>query len=289
MNTILTAGMTLSKLPCLHGELSGIAQHRADKPKVLALHGWLDNAASFIPLMQQMPDYDWFALDFSGHGHSRHVEAGMSYHFPDYVMDVKYAVDALGWQDFHLVGHSLGANVASIYAAACNEQVRSLSLIDGFGVFAADANDALKHVRQAIQTRLRFAHDVPRVYSSIESLIERRQMAGDISGQSARLLIEYAAICHGEGVQLLSDQRLKQSSFFYLTSAQVEAIFKGIQARTLFIRAKQGLLPALDSMQRLIDAVAKLDIHEIDGQHHLHMDEANDVAHVLDTFLKKAL
>ena len=38
---------------------------------VLALHGWLDNAASYIPLAAEW-SRTMVALDFSGHGHSDH-------------------------------------------------------------------------------------------------------------------------------------------------------------------------------------------------------------------------
>ncbi len=36
--------------------------------KVLALHGWLDNAASFLPLAAQLPTLDLVMVDLPGHG-----------------------------------------------------------------------------------------------------------------------------------------------------------------------------------------------------------------------------
>src|SRR5690606_29019174 len=66
--------------------------------RVLALHGWLDNAASFTPLAAALPELDLVALDLPGHGHSAYRPARTWYHFIDYIDDVLAALDALGWE-----------------------------------------------------------------------------------------------------------------------------------------------------------------------------------------------
>jgi pimeloyl-ACP methyl ester carboxylesterase len=65
------------------GRLAGLAWRCPDAPRVLALHGWLDNAASFIPLA--LPKLDLVALDLPGHGHSVHRHPSARYHFVDYL------------------------------------------------------------------------------------------------------------------------------------------------------------------------------------------------------------
>ncbi|MEZ5601350.1 MAG: alpha/beta fold hydrolase [Candidatus Competibacteraceae bacterium] len=77
-----------------------------DGVPVLALHGWLDNAASFDALAPLLPNTRLVALDLTGHGRSEHRPAGVHYHFVDFIPDVVAAADALGWNRFALLGHS---------------------------------------------------------------------------------------------------------------------------------------------------------------------------------------
>ena len=55
---------------------------------VLALHGWLDNSASFDRLAPLLPGLRLVALDLPGHGRSEHRAASAAYHFVDWVADV---------------------------------------------------------------------------------------------------------------------------------------------------------------------------------------------------------
>lgn len=77
---------------------------------VLFLHGWLDNAASFEPLIDEMAKLNsslrYIALDLPGHGHSTHAKSGF-YPFHDY-LDVLSQVIAELKTPVHLVGHSMG-------------------------------------------------------------------------------------------------------------------------------------------------------------------------------------
>ena len=57
------------------GRLAALAWGEPSAPTWLALHGWLDNAASFsrlAPLLCTRLGVRIVALDFSGHGHSLH-------------------------------------------------------------------------------------------------------------------------------------------------------------------------------------------------------------------------
>jgi len=94
------------------GQLAGLRWKTKGAPPVLCLHGWLDNANSFLPLAEHMTGLDIVALDLSGHGLSEHRHHTARYHFIDYLWDVDAALTALGWESCHLIGHSMGGGVS---------------------------------------------------------------------------------------------------------------------------------------------------------------------------------
>jgi len=80
---------------------------------IMALHGWLDNANSFDLIAPALPDFDIFALDFAGHGHSDHRPVHTPYLGILDVQDVIAVANHLRWENFSLLGHSMGAEVSA--------------------------------------------------------------------------------------------------------------------------------------------------------------------------------
>ena len=112
------------------GRISGLRSGESDAPKVLALHGWLDNAASFVPLSSHLHGIDLVAIDQPGHGRSAHLPPGTDYSFVGAMNAVLDVADALGWERFALLGHSMGAGIASMLAASCPQRIERLVAIE---------------------------------------------------------------------------------------------------------------------------------------------------------------
>ena len=95
------------KVAAASGELAALQWGDAAAPPLLALHGWLDNAASFArlaPLLARQRRV--IALDLPGHGRSAHMpEPARRYHVVDQVDAVLDFADALGFDRFDLLGH----------------------------------------------------------------------------------------------------------------------------------------------------------------------------------------
>ena len=128
-------------------ELAALAWGVATAPPLLALHGWLDNAATFATIAPLLPDRHVLAPDLPGHGHSRHRPAGAGHHFVDWVADVLGAADQLGWEAFDLMGHSMGAGIATLLAGAFPDRVRRRVLLEGFGPLSAPAEETISSTR----------------------------------------------------------------------------------------------------------------------------------------------
>ncbi|MEY5003729.1 MAG: hypothetical protein RL678_1538, partial [Pseudomonadota bacterium] len=104
-------------------------------PKLFLLHGWMDVSASFQFMVDALAS-DWhvIALDWRGFGLSERV-ATDCYWFPDYLADLDAMLDVLApEQAVTLVGHSMGGNIATLYAGVRPQRVSRLVNLEGFGL-----------------------------------------------------------------------------------------------------------------------------------------------------------
>ncbi len=253
---------------------------------LLALHGWLDNAASFDPLFARLPaHYQVVALDLPGHGYSDHRPAGTYYDFASAMIDVDAAVAKLGWDRFLLVGHSLGAGIASMMAGVWGNRVKGVVLIEGLGPFSWEAAEAPRRLRVFLEDRATLASKKLPVYADARAAADIRRKAGDLSQTSAEILIGRGLRPIEGGVTWRSDNRLRLPSSVRFTEAHVLAFLREIRCPALVIRAKSGMPfdPKIFSERAAV--IDGLKLVELPGGHHLHLDDPDTVAPVLREFL----
>ena len=254
-----------------------------DSP-VIALHGWLDNAASFVPLANHLKGVHLIALDLPGHGHSAHRSGANAYHFIDYATDVLLTAQALGLNRFSLLGHSLGAGVGALIAAVAPDKVTRLALVEGLVPFTGAPKSLLKQLRRHIDETCKPASP-RRVYESVEQAAITRQKVGDLSLAAAMLITERNLVKAADGYVWRTDRRLKKPSPLYLVDQQVHHYLSQIQCPALLIRSNQGIIrnwPSLSDRERHIE---HLNVVDIEGGHHCHMDDPQSVARHLSPFL----
>nr|MBP6439858.1 alpha/beta fold hydrolase [Thermomonas sp.] len=176
------------------GRIAGLRNH-GEGPRVLALHGWLDNAASFVPLAAHLRGIDLVAIDQPGHGQSAHLPPGTDYSFVGALNAVLDVADALGWDRFALLGHSMGAGIGSMLAAACPQRVERLLAIEALGALAEAPEHTVSRMREAVLAHRGLKDKRLRVFPDVDSAVRTRQYASRVPGSgldeaSVRLLVE---------------------------------------------------------------------------------------------------
>ncbi|WP_430392306.1 alpha/beta fold hydrolase [Dyella sp. 20L07] len=247
-------------------------------PPLLALHGWLDNAGSFARLAPLLARH-WhlIALDLPGHGHSDHLPPGMHYHFVDYVRSVLAAMDQLDLPRCVLLGHSLGAGIASLVTAAAPQRVERLLLIEGLGPIGDDGHHTLRRFRDALTSSA--TGRSLRSFSSVEQAISARTIASGLPAEQARPIVERGLQQADDGWRWRSDARLNRPSPIRLAEDQIHALLRGIESPTalLLSRPDTPYLPGAQ-MQARAACVPDITVSHMDGGHHLHLEHPHAVA-----------
>nr|WP_268820411.1 alpha/beta hydrolase [Paraglaciecola sp. G1-23] len=256
-----------------------------NKPMILALHGWLDNAASFVPIANYLVDYYIVAIDLVGHGKSTHRSADAHYHLVDYVHDVHELVTSQKWSPFILMGHSMGGIIASLYASTFNSNVQSLICIESFGPMTKSATSSPEQLQDAILSRLNSQSAKLKPLKSLQGTVKARAMIGEMSFSSAELLIERNLKRQDEQLVFSSDKRLRTLSSLRMTEEQAEAFMGNIQCPVLVISAIQGFEFVKQAISDRLGWVSNIQHSSCDGFHHFHMDNPARVAEQMVNFL----
>lgn len=270
-------------------KLSALTFGKKSQQPVLCLHGYLDNAASFIPLMQDELLHGKYiiALEWPGHGHSDHRSADAHYHFFDYVSDLKAMFTLNNWQEIDIVAHSMGAMVASAFAAAFPEKVRSLTLIDCYGFICAPIEETTKQLRQGILSREKPAKQ-SRNFSE-DTAVKARMHASDLQKEHADLIVLRSLKASKSGSDLYnwcSDPRLRRVSPYRLSLAQARQILSDIKCPIQLIYGDKGMKMVLNALNDFSDCINNLTTTELPGGHHVHMEQPKALSSLLIHFIE---
>ncbi|MGH9019034.1 MAG: alpha/beta fold hydrolase, partial [Acidimicrobiales bacterium] len=109
-----------------------VAEAGAGGRPLLLLHGFTGAKEDFTEWLDPLAARGWHAVapDHRGHGSSSHPDSEEAYSFTILADDNLALADALGWERFALLGHSMGGMVAQLMAAAAPERLTALVLMD---------------------------------------------------------------------------------------------------------------------------------------------------------------
>ena len=269
-------------------------------PKLFMLHGWMDVGASFQFLVDAL-QREWHVLapDWRGFGDSEWCPDG--YWFADYLadLDALLAHFAPG-EPVRLVGHSLGGNVACVYAGVRPQRVQRVVSLDGFGIPAErseQAPDKLAKWLDALADPPSFAP-----YANLAAVADRLQKNSPrLSRDRAEFLARHWAKALPDGTAVLvSDPRHKLPFPTVHRMEEVLAVWRRITAPVLWVAATESFIPkwlsahpegegATDGLVSIRARLAHVPHGKLitvsEAGHMLHLDRPDAVAAAIEPFL----
>jgi pimeloyl-ACP methyl ester carboxylesterase len=262
------------------------------RPLLVLGHGFLDASATFEDLVQPLlATCQVLAPDWRGLGYSEWPADG--YWFADYVADLDVLIDHYAGDSapLWLAGHSMGAQVASLYAGLKPGRVAKLILLDG--LFTPDMPAPLapdRYRRWLKQLRMPMR---AKTYASFEALAERiRVQHPQLSAGRALFVAHGWGADDGRGrVRLLADPRHRLNMPTLYRAAESMAIWRQIRAPTLFIDGSASNLHALISAEERAARRACFTQREetlVEGAGHmLHFDAPQRTGERMADFLRR--
>jgi pimeloyl-ACP methyl ester carboxylesterase len=254
----------------------------------IGLHGWLDNANTFERLAPLLPELNFIALDFAGHGYSDHRPLGVHYHPLYDIQEVLAVANELNWHQFNVIGHSMGASIGSELAAMFPDRVHASVQIDGFlATGGVSAEERIEQTRIAVEKILK-PHHQAKVFVDEEAMAERVTQATDQSLEASRVLVARGNKPVEGGITWRSDPRIRYPTPLRHTRDQINLLLKDSTSPSLLIVAEQG-----DEWYQGEIGVAQehhpnLRIERMAGPHHIHLepDYVGKVAAYVRDFLQ---
>ena len=262
----------------------------ADAPLLLMLHGWGDAGASFQFVVDAL-EGEWHVVapDWRGFGHTDWAPHG--YWYPDYLADLDTLLEQLSpRRAVPLVGHSMGGNVALLYAGVRPARVSAVVTIDGFGL--ADASPAEAPGRY--EKWLRDINGVQgwRIYDDFAALAVRLQKQNPrMSDERAAFLARVLGRELPDGrVTLAADPAHRRVNPVLYRRAEAEACWRRVKAPVMWLepsdvqlRDRLGLTEADIAAGKACFANFREYLFAHAG-HNLHHDVPEQVARLIEHF-----
>jgi pimeloyl-ACP methyl ester carboxylesterase len=260
-------------------------------PKLFFLHGWMDVSASFQFAVDALK-HDWFVIapDWRGFGMSEWTHD--SYWFPDYIADL----DAL-LHHFQpdapaiVIGHSMGGNVANLYAGIRPERIGKLVLAEGFGLPPTKAEKAPERYAQWLEE----SRNSPglRPYASFDEVIERLKKNNPrLSDERAAFLApHWAEQLPDGGIRLRADPCHKMVNPVLYRIEEAMACWRRIAASVLWLwgngewmlKWMKGDKALLDGYRSCYRSLREQTIAE--AGHMMHHDQPERFAAAIEAFV----
>ena len=264
-------------------------------PKLFMLHGWMDVSASFQFVVDCLArDWHVIAPDWRGFGLTDRAPADC-YWFPDYLGDLDALLDHYAPDEaVNLVGHSMGGNVAGLYAGVRPQRVARFINLEGFGL----------PTTQPRMAPARYAKWLDELRESpvMRRYADRGEVAARLMKTNPRMPEDRALYLAGHWAapneqgewEILGDPAHKITNATLYRTEEALACWEKITAPVLWVEAdhtdiwrwmgeKSQARAEIDRRRAAIPSVQTAVI--TDAGHMLHHDQPEQLARLIENFL----
>jgi len=269
----------------------------SSKPTLFLLHGWMDCGITYKYVAERLVDsFFVVAPDWRGFGNTEHAPG---YWFPDYFADLEKILDHYSPQEgARLVGHSMGGNIALMYAGISPHRVKAVMSLEALGMAPTTSADAPQKYRQWMQQIL--SSDATKIYPNIDTFkTSIRKGNPSLSEGIVNELVEFwgVPVVDAEGgagaYRLRHDHAHRYTHPVRYNFDDVIELWKQISARVGLVMAEQSsLYEAFNKLGRLEQSINLLNIAEDDytlisnSAHMLHLEQPEKTADCIRAFFK---
>jgi pimeloyl-ACP methyl ester carboxylesterase len=262
-------------------------------PKLFMLHGWMDASATFQFVVDALTkEWHVIAPDWRGYGASQWLQR--PYWFPDYYADLEALLAHYSpAEPARVVGHSMGASIASMVAGVRTQRIAQLVMLDFLGLPAASADEAPGRIGEwldEVNTKPRL-----RSYPDPAALAARlMQSNARLSAERAGFLARTVGRLRADGrVEMACDPWHRVPSPMLYRIEEAMACWRAITIPVLHVFAEHGYvherfahLP--EEHRRRIECFAKVEETWIaDAGHNLQHDQPEKIAAEIERFIKR--
>ena len=259
--------------------------NRQGKP-IVALHGWLDNSATYLPLVPHLEKtFHLHAPDLPGHGESGHTNHPGLPHFLDWVGYLRTYLESKKLSSKFLMGHSMGGAIALLYAAIFPEEVEAVICLDSLGPFTAEADVVVERAREYFDKKKLLELKPERPIRTIDEMIERKMAAAKMPREIAKAIVARDSRTVDGGFVWRHEKGIRLPTPLRLTEAQVRIFLSALKCKVLLLEADDNDVRRATFVRDRKALVSKLESHRVGGSHYFHSEKPKEVSELIARFL----
>ncbi|CAH1642105.1 unnamed protein product [Spodoptera littoralis] len=283
------------------GKIAMVSWGNPANPPILLLHGYMDTAATFMLLVDQLPDdYYYVAFDLPGHGKSDPFPPGVVVSKINMVEPIRLIVKYMKWEKFAFMAHSMGFVIGIVYNHIFPGTITKMVHLDPA---VAIASYYYPHYKLSVWQQ--YLYDM--YYNNYESFITGpnktltlEEAVGlsvrnrNITEDQAEIILSRSLIPAGDGRFRLSwEPRMKKIATIPISEETFFTIITENAPPTLIIeasdgvntneRAKQFALKVLENCRSILPNFYSVTVV---GGHDVHITNSEGVAPHVEKFLR---